>query len=406
MTDTQAPQTADRDLPLAGIRVVEFVHMVMGPTVGLILADLGADVIKVEPLKGDATRGLTNQGAGFFAAYNRNKRSLAVDLKSPAGMAAAKRLIAEADVVTENFRPGAMAGLGLDYETLAAAHPRLVYCSLKGFLPGPYGHRKALDEVVQMMAGLAYMTGPEGRPLRAGASVNDIMGGMFGVIGILAALRQREATGRGQEIKAALFETTVHIVAQHMLQFAATGEPAGPMPDRPRAWAVYDVFETADGESVFVGVVSDTQWKLFCETFERPDLQDDPSLATNPLRCDARQRIMPIICEIFGAYTKPELMGICERIGLPFAPITKPHELFDDPHLKASNGLLDITLTDGSAAQVPALPLEMNGRRPGLRRDLPLTGEHGREVLAEVGYDDDAIARMIADGVIKVTERG
>jgi len=405
MTDTQAPKNTEQPLPLAGLRVVEFVHMVMGPTAGLVLADLGADVIKVEPLKGDATRSLTNQGAGFFAAYNRNKRSLAVDLKSPDGIAAAKRLVASADVMTENFRPGAMAKLGLDYGTLAVKHPSLIYCSLKGFLPGPYGHRKALDEVVQMMAGLAYMTGPEGRPLRAGASVNDIMGGMFGVIGILAALRQRETTGRGQEIKAALFETTVHIVAQHMLQFAVTGEPAGPMPDRPRAWAVYDVFEAADGGSVFIGVVSDTQWNLFCEAFGRPDLQNDPGLATNPLRCNARDRIMPIIRGILGAFPKAELLDICERIGLPFAPITKPHELYDDPHLKASGGLLDITLSDGSSIQVPALPLEIGGRRLGLRHDLPLTGEHGTEVLAEIGYDAAAIGQLISNGVIRVTAR-
>ena len=258
-------------LPLDGIRVIEFCHMVMGPTCGMILADLGADVIKVEPLDGDSTRRLVHQGAGFFASYNRNKRSIALDAKSPQGLDVAKRLVLDTDVVVENLRPGALAAAGLGYEDLRTHNPGLVYCALKGFLNGPYAHRKALDEVVQMMDGLAYMTGPEGRPLRAGASVIDIMGGMFGVIGIQAALREREKTGLGQEVTSALYETTVHSVSQHMMQYAVTGEPTGPMPDRPRAWAVYDTFETIDGESVFVGIVSDTQWKLFCEAYERHD---------------------------------------------------------------------------------------------------------------------------------------
>jgi len=280
----KATQDDSVRLPLHGVRVIEFCHMVMGPTCGMILADMGADVIKVEPLRGDTTRRLVHQGAGFFATYNRNKRSLALDLKLDGGFKVAKALCADADIVVENLRPGALEELGLGYRALSADNPGLIYCALKGFLDGPYAHRKALDEVVQMMAGLAYMTGPEGRPLRAGASVTDIMGGMFGVIGIMAALRERERTGRGQPVTAALYETTVHMVAQHMMQYAVTGVPTGPMPDRPRAWAVYDTFETKDDESVFVGIVSDTQWKIFCEAFGRQDLYDDPSLETNALR--------------------------------------------------------------------------------------------------------------------------
>ena len=387
--------------PLDGIRVVEFCHMVMGPTCGMILGDLGADVIKVEPLNGDATRHLLHDGAGFFASYNRNKRSIALDLKSPEGLDAAKHLVLGADVVIENFRPGALEGLGLGYKELSRKNPGLIYCALKGFLKGPYSHRKALDEVVQMMGGLAYMTGPEGRPLRAGASVIDIMGGMFGVIGIQAALAIRARTGRGQEVTAALYETTVHVVAQHMLQFAVTGVPSGPMPDGPRAWAVYDTFITKDHGNVFIGIVSDTQWKLFCEAFRREDLLNDPSLATNNQRSDSRERIMPMLEKLFGAMTQEELMDTCERIGLPYAPITKPHELFDDPHLNQSGNLLDITLPNGRGkARVPGLPLELDGRRTEIRHDLPEIGEHGREILEELGFSKLQIDDMAASGAL------
>lgn len=395
-TQEQAPAR----LPLDGIRVIEFCHMVMGPTCGMILADLGADVIKVEPLHGDTTRRLQHQGAGFFASYNRNKRSIALDLKAPQGFDAAKRLALAADVVIENLRPGALNGLGLGYADLSAENPGLIYCALKGFLNGPYAHRKALDEVVQMMGGLAYMTGPEGQPLRAGASVIDIMGGMFGVIAIQAALHERTRTGHGQEVTSALYETTVHTIAQHMMQFAVTGVPTGPMPARPRAWAVYDTFETNDGDSVFVGIVSDTQWKLFCDAFGRDDLLDDETLATNTSRFEARDRIMPMLRDLFGAMSRDELMASCEEIGLPFAPITKPHELFDDPHLNQSGNLLDITLPEGTKTRIPGLPIEMAGRRTAIRHDLPKIGEQGKIVLNEVGFTDAEIASMLENGAL------
>ncbi|MBT3908409.1 MAG: CoA transferase [Rhodospirillaceae bacterium] len=407
MTSTQEDDASgDEDvLALSGIRVIEFCHMVMGPTAGMILADLGADVIKIEPINGDTTRRLVHQGAGFFATYNRNKRSLALDLKTPGGLAAAKRLAEGADVIVENLRPGALDDLGLGYTDMSADNPGLIYCALKGFLDGPYAHRKALDEVVQMMGGLAYMTGPTGRPLRAGASVTDIMGGMFGVIGIMAALRDRERTGRGQPVSAALYETTVHMVAQHMMQYAVTGEPSGPMPDRPRAWAVYDTFQTSDGKSVFIGIVSDTQWRIFCEAFARQDLMDDPDLASNAQRFTARDRIMPLLRELFGALPKAELMEICDRIGLPFAPIARPHDLFEDPHLQESRGLLDITLPDGRPTKVPALPLMMDGNRTKIRRDLPRIGEHSNEILIEAGYSPEEIQALLSDGAVVIEEQ-
>lgn len=390
----------EQALPLHGIRVLEFAHMVMGPTCGLILADLGAEVIKIEPPDGDHTRKLTASGAGFFPTYNRNKKSFAVDLKSEAGRTLVLKLIATADVISENFRPGAMDKLGFGYAALRKLKPEIIYCSHKGFLAGPYDHRTALDEVVQMMGGLAYMTGGRYGPLRAGASVNDVMGGMFGAIAVLAALYQRQHTKRGQEVKSALFENNVFLVAQHMMEGRMTRRPATPMPDRIRAWAVYDTFKTADGDQVFVGVVTDTQWKVFCESFGLADLLADPSLKTNPQRVEARSRIIPIVADIFAAMRKQEVMARCEALGLPFAPIAKPEDLFDDPHLKASDGLSRITLPNGEQADVPVLPIEMDGRRFGTRLDLPRVGSHTRELLAGLGYGGEAIDAFVAQGVV------
>lgn len=391
-------------LPLAGVKVIEFTHMVMGPAAGLMLADMGADVIKIEPAEGDSTRGLPGSGAGYFPMYNRNKRSLCVDLKAEAGKQAVLRLIDGADIVIENFRPGTMDRLGFGYEALAQRNPRLIYCSEKGFLSGPYEHRTALDEVAQMMGGLAYMTGPPGKPLRAGTSVIDVQGGMFGALGIIAALFQRTATGRGQYVVASLYESTVFLVGQHMAQFAVTGKAAAPMPVRVSAWAIYQVFDTADGEQVFVGVVSDKQWKMLCEAFELEDLAADRSLDTNNARVAHKERILPVIKETFAKYSKRQLMDKLEKTGLPFAPIAKPEQLFDDPHLAASGGLLELTVSDGerrgTKTRLPALPLEMDGTRFGVHRDIPRAGEHTREILAEAGYSGTEIADLIAKKVV------
>ena len=394
----------NQKLPLDGVRVLEFVHMVMGPTCGLVLADLGAEVIKIEPLDGDHTRHLPASGAGFFPTYNRNKKSLAVDLKSAAGREIVLKLMATADVVSENFRPGAMDKLGFGYAAVKALKPDIIYCSHKGFLPGPYENRTALDEVVQMMGGLAYMTGGRERPLRAGASVNDVMGGMFGAIAILSAIIQRKTTGEGQYVQSGLFENNVFLMAQHMLEGFMTGKPVVPMPDRVRAWAVYDTFTTAEGEQVFVGVVTDTQWKVFCDSFGLAELFNDPALKTNPMRVTERPRVIPILSAIFKKMSKQELMDRCEKLGLPYAPISRPEDLFDDPHLKASGGLNDITLMNGIKAKVPALPIEIGGHRLGTRIDLPQVGQHTRELLSALGYAGPAIEQLIADGVARATE--
>lgn len=404
--DAAAAREQDHPVaPLQGVRVVEFSHMIMGPSCGMVLGDLGADVLKVEPTPaGDKTRRLTGSGAGFFPMFNRNKRSIAVDLKDERGLDLVRRLIADADILVENFRPGALAELGLGYDDLKEAHPRLIYFSAKGFLPGPYEHRTALDEVVQMMGGLAYMTGPTGRPLRAGASVNDIMGGMFGVIGVFAALRERERTGRGGQVTSALFENCVFLCGQHMIQHAVTGVAAAPMPERLSAWAIYDVFDCADDEQIFIGVVSDTQWRIFCQSFGLQDLLEDPGLETNPQRCHARERFMPRVRRVIGGMSLSEAMAACEEVGLPFAPIRRPQDLPADPHLIASDGLAEVTPPGGAPTVAPKLPIALDDWRPGVRRDIPGPGEHSREIAALAGASEAEIDALIADGVLGAPE--
>ncbi len=388
-------------LPLEGVRVLEFSHTIMGPSAGMLLADLGADVVKIESAPdGDTTRRLGGFASGFFHAFNRNKRSLAIDLKSKEGQALVHKLSANADVVIENFGPGTMERLGCGYADLSKGNPRLIYCALKGFLSGPYEHRPALDEVVQYMAGLAYMTGPPGQPLRAGASVIDIMGGMFAVIGIQAALRERERTGLGQLVKSALFESTAFLMTQHMAGQAVTGRPPPPMPAREGAWGIYETFKTADGELIFVGLTSDNHWRRFCQHFERPDLVENPRYATNQHRVKERSEIRPIVAECVGRSTLAELTKLFDAIGIPFSPVSRPGDLFEDPHLNAGGRMLDVAFKDGVRAKIPRLPLEIGAHDLGLRRQAPGIGEHSVEVLGEAGLSKAEVDALRAHGIV------
>ena len=370
-------------LPLSGLRVVEFSHMVMGPTCGLVLADLGAEVIKVEPAgKGDPTRYLTSTGAGFFSSFSRNKKSVQLDLESPEGLENAKKLIGSADVFFENFRPGALEKKGLGYDAMSKANPRLIYCSMKGFLTGPYEKRTALDEVVQMMSGLAYMTGPVGKPLRAGAPVNDMMGGMFGAIAVMAALRQRDQTGRGQYVQSGLFENAAWLVSTHMMQREVSGKEPEPMSAGKRAWGVYDIFESSDGVRVFIGVVTERQWEIFTQALGEPELID-PAYATNNQRSLARETLIPLVARLLKKHPIAELERICQEGGLPFARIQTPSALFDDPHLNAG-GMVPLTLPGGERTKVPGLPIQFGGERLPLRSGLPQPGQHNAEILGDI----------------------
>jgi crotonobetainyl-CoA:carnitine CoA-transferase CaiB-like acyl-CoA transferase len=403
--DSPVPASSIAPLPLVGVRVLEFCHTIMGPSAGLMLADMGADVIKIEPAPaGDRTRRLPGFAAGFFGTFNRNKRSLAIDIKDPRGRDIIIALARSADVVMENFAPGTMERLGCGYEVLKTHNEGLVFCSMKGFLSGPYEHRPALDEVVQFMGGLAYMTGPPGRPLRAGASVIDIMGGTFAVVGILAALQERSRTGLGQVVRSSLFESTTFLMAQHMAGQAITGRRTPPMPAREGAWAVYEPFATADDDQVFIGITSDNHWQRFCVEFGREDLLADPQYASNEARVAQRPVLLPLVAELVGVYSKAALVEILERISVPFAPVVRPDELFDDPHLLASGQLLDVEVKDGVWTKLPKLPIEIGSHAIGdLRRQPPRAGQHTREILRELGVEEGTINTLINAEVLLET---
>ncbi len=392
--------TSPVEPPLKGVRVVELTHTILGPSCGMILADLGAEVIKVEPVDGDRTRRLRGFGAGFFGYFNRNKKSLALDADSPEGRKVLVKLLEKADVLIENFAPGSMTKRGLGPAHVEKINPRLVYCALKGFLPGPYEKRPALDEVVQMMGGLAYMTGPSGRPLRAGTSVVDIVGGMFGALGTVLALKQRDRTGKGGLVESALFESVVFLMGQHLAITAINGAPPPPMPERVSSWAVYEVFDTADALQVFIGITSDGQWKRFCEFFKLPEFAADPRLATNNQRIEARPWLVPKVAAIFKGYTKDQLEKMCLEADISYAPIARPQDLFDNPHLLANGSLAPTTLPGGVKTRLPLLPFQMFGWRPPLVTDSPEIGQHNDEVLAEIGYDRAGIERLKSGGLL------
>ncbi len=387
-------------LPLQGLIVLEFTHAVMGPTTGLLLADMGAEVIHVEPPEGDATRRLKGFGAGYFSFYNRNKKSLAIDLKTDSGKDILYKLVEKADIVVENFGPGTMDKLGFGFDALLMRNPRLIYCSLKGFLSGPYEKRHAMDEVVQMMGGLAYMTGRPGDPLRAGTSIVDITGGMFGYIGILLALYERQMTGRGKLVKAALFETTAFLMGQHMAYAAILQTPVPPIPARVTAWSIYRIFESCDGEPVFIGVISEKHWERLCHAFGWQDFLSDPRLQNNNGRIDQRDWFLPELENRLRMYSKTEIIARCEAAEIPFAPIAKPEDLFDDPHLNRGQHLLHTTLPNGTTTKLPAFPLEYGEASPGLRLNPPHIGEHTRELLRECGLPLDEITTVLHKGII------
>jgi crotonobetainyl-CoA:carnitine CoA-transferase CaiB-like acyl-CoA transferase len=378
----------------------------MGPSCGLVLADLGADVIRIEPMPGgDPTRQLPGFASGFFTFYNRNKKHLSLDLKSPQGKAVAERLLRRADVLIENFAPGTMNRLGFGYADAARINPKLIYCSLKGFLKGPYENRVALDEVVQMMGGLAYMTGPPGTPLRAGASVIDILGGTFGAIGILAALRERENTGKGQLVESALFESVAFLMGQHMAAAAILKRSVPPFPARIGAWGIYDLFLTRDGVDVFVGITTDRTWERFCNEFGRDDLFADPRLRSNSARVDEREWLRPEIGRIIAALDVADVTLRCERAGVPFALVGTPEDLFADPHLVDGGRLLPTRGPSDEMIPLPQLPMAMDGRSFGMRSQPSKPGENGADVLQWLGYRSEEIAEFVRDGVTILEER-
>lgn len=371
-------------LPLKNIRVIEMSHMIMGPSCGMMLAQLGAEVIKVEPPKGDKTRELKGMGTAFFPLFNRGKRSVVLDLTLMQDRVTFDALLATADVFVENFRDGQLEKQGINVETLREKYPELIIAGHKGFLSGPYEHRPALDEVVQMMSGLAMMTGSLEQPKRVGSSANDIMGGMFGVIGILAALLERQKTGLGKDIRVGLFENCLFMVAQHMVQYDMTAVPSVPMPDRVHAWPIYDIFNTRDGQKFFIGVVTDGHWLSFCQTFGLAAFLDDPRLQSATDRIGARAWTVPIVAEKMANQDIADLETTLDQLNIPFSRINRPEDMFNDPHVLRDGGLVTATDVNGQKFRTPALPIELDGQSLGADLIVPELGQHTADVLAEL----------------------
>ena len=393
-------------LPLEGLRVLELGHIVAGPSAGLLLADLGADVVKVErPGEGDQARGMPAGNAANFHFLNRNKRSVAIDLKgSSEGRELFLRLVKASDIVIDNFAYGAVEALGLGYDVLARTNPGIIYLALKGFLPGPYEARPFLDELAQMAAGLAFMTGPKGKPMRAGASVVDVGAAAYGVIAVLAAVQQRARTGVGQKITSGLYETTVFWVGQWLASYAATGEPSVPMPEMRQGtrmgWGIYQLFATADDEQVFIGITSNAHWERFCTEFGLDDLLADERLDDNARRVAARGWLPARIGDEMRRYPSAELAERLERARVPFAPLRRPDQLVDDPHLNAAKQFVDTPLPSGKTAKLPKLPVRSTAYDFTLRHAAPTLGEHTREVLLELGLSKDEIDALASRRVI------
>jgi crotonobetainyl-CoA:carnitine CoA-transferase CaiB-like acyl-CoA transferase len=404
MTDGLSPAEAGR-LPLTGIRVLELSHIVAGPSGGLLMADLGADVIKVEePRAGDQSRSMPNRGSTFYA-LNRNKRSLAIDLKSDGGREIFTRLVRGADILLDNYSPGVLERLGFGYDWGSSINPGIIYCSVKGFLPGPYGDRPLLDELAQMMGSMAYMTGPAGRPLRAGSSVIDIGAATFGVVATLAALVDRQRTGRGQRIQSGLFESTVFFTAQHLAQASINGASPVPMPERGMGsrlgWGVYQLFTTADERQVFIAITSNAHWQRFCREFEQLDLADDPRLDSNAKRAANRSITIPRIQAVAGALTSAELVSRLEQAQVPYSPVNTPFDLLDDPQLNSGGKLLEVETETGGTIKTAGTPVASSNFELSVRHQPPALGQHSREVLLELGYSEAEIETLTASGAVR-----
>lgn len=392
------------NLLLSDIRVLELGHIVAGPSAGLIMAEMGADVIKIEnPERGDQSRATPDQAA--FLTFNRNKRSMALDLKHPKGKEIFSRLLKSADVVVDNFAHGALERLGFSYEEMSKICPRIIHCSIKGFLSGLYEDRPSLDEPAQMMGGLAYMTGPRGQPLRAGASITDIGAAMFGVIGVLAAIHERHHTGRGQSIRSGLFETVVYFVAQHVAKAAITGQVPPPAPERSigkgMGWAIYKIFTTKDQRQLFVGITSDAHWERFCKEFQVHDLWEDLSLRTNQGRLKQQALVNDRVEQIVAAFALDSMVERFEKSKIPYACVNTPMDLFQDPHLRGRGHFIEVMGPNGATIELPRLPMDFSSGQSPLRMNPPKLGEHTVQIMQEMGYSAEEIESLMKEGVIK-----
>ncbi len=393
------------DQPLSDVKVLELCHIVAGPYCSLLLADLGADVIKIEhPDRGDAFRDASPQASSTFNFLNRNKRGITLDLKDDAGRGAFEDLVREADVLVENYSPRAVDSLDIGYETLREVNPDLIYCSVKGFNEGPYQDRPALDPVAEALSGMMSTTGyPDQPPARCGTSVADMAASMQGALSVVSALRQRDHTGEGQHITAPMFESTVNLMGGGIAYSDAFGEPMSPWEGGGQSqWAPYGVFQTSDDKWIFIGPSSDRHWESLCEAMDVPDVAADDRFETLPDRREHRDELDDAFAEVFGSLTRDEILDRLEGFDVPNAPVNNTLEVADDPHLAATGGLAEIRAPqDGAEShRVPTSPIRSSGFSNPEATNPPKQGEHTEAVLASIGYSQERIDALRKRGAI------
>ena len=404
---------AARTGPLAGIKVIELAHVMAGPTCGLMLADLGADVIKVEKIPGgDDTRSFLPPAVGdesaAFLMMNRNKRGIALDLKSEDGKRVLRRLLEDADVLTESYRKGVMERMGFGYETLKRDYPRLVYCSVSGFgRTGPYADRAGFDLVAQGMSGLMSITGegPGRPPVKVGAPASDITAGILAAMGVVAALHARANTGAGQLVDTSLFEAGITLTYWQSAIALATGKAPGPMGSAHPLNAPYQAFETKDGW-ITVGAANQTNWLRLVELLGRQDLAADPRFKTNADRIQHQAVLAEVIAPDFRKRTSAKWLELFERAKLPAGPVLDVLQMQSNEQTLAREMVVETRHSKLGAVKTIGLPVKFSATPGGVRRGAPLYGEHTREILREHGFTDAEIDRMARAGAIVVADIG
>lgn len=389
---------------LNGIKVIDLTRVLAGPFCTMILGDLGADVIKIEAPEGDEARNFgpfVKGESAYFMSINRNKRSMVLNLKDPRGREILKELVRQADVLVENFRPGTTAKLGISYEELYPLNPRLIYASCSGFgQTGPYRGRPAYDIIIQAMGGIMSITGqPGGEPTRVGASIGDITAALFTVIGILAALAERERSGKGQYIDISMLDCQVAILENAIARYSVAGEVPKPIGNRHPSITPFTTLRTRDGYIV-IAVGNDNLWRKFCEAVKRPDLIDDPRFKTNPLRTQNWDELYPILCSIFSEYTSEEALAVMEAAGVPCGPLQDVGQVFHDPQIRHREMVLPIEHPVAGSLWMAGTPLKLS-RTPGkIARPAPTLGRDTYAILREMGYSESQLKELEAEGVI------
>jgi crotonobetainyl-CoA:carnitine CoA-transferase CaiB-like acyl-CoA transferase len=393
--------------PLRGIKVVELAQIMAGPTCGMLLADMGADVIKVEKLPGgDDTRSYSepqvNGESAAFMILNRNKRGIAVNLKKPGGLEVVKKLLAEADVVTENYRKGTLEKLGLGWDVLHALNPRLVYCAISGYgRTGPYADKGGFDLIAQGVAGLMSVTGePGGPPVKSGTPIADINAGIFASLGIVSALFARNATGRGQMVDTSLMEAGIQQMYWQSAIYFATGVDPGPSGSAHILTAPYQAFPTADGW-INLGGANQSNWERIVRAIGMPDLAADARFKTNTDRMRNLKALVPILGDALKKEPSSHWISVFEAEGVPVGPVNKTSDMVADPQVKAREMVIEVEHPKAGRVKAIGHPVKFSETRAGQTRPSPLLGQHTREVLKDLGYDDARIDELAREGAIQ-----